>query len=83
MEVSILRREIAKYLNEADERFLKLVYGMMKADKGESSEPYDGLDMVARAEESLKDIAEGRVKSFDEFSQGYDEWKKRKRSNTQ
>jgi hypothetical protein len=67
MEVSILRKEIANYLNEADERFLKLVYGMMQADKGEANEPYEGFDMVTRAEEALKDIAEGKVKSFDEF----------------
>ncbi|WKK80436.2 addiction module protein [Marivirga arenosa] len=33
MSTITLRKELQEYLNNADERFIQLVYGMMQADK--------------------------------------------------
>ena len=35
MSTVTIREELQEYLKKADERFLKLVYGMMQADKSE------------------------------------------------
>lgn len=33
MSIVSIRKELQEYLNDADERFIQLVYGMMQADK--------------------------------------------------
>jgi len=61
MSTITIRKELQEYLKNADERFLKLVYGMMQADKSSS------LLSEAEREELDKRIArhkKGESKSY-------------------
>lgn len=68
-----LKEEIGQYIQHADERFLQLVHGMIKADQT-STVGYQPdatpitvtrQDLIASAEASEQDIKEGRVKSLE------------------
>jgi len=76
-----LREEIGKYIEQADDRFLQLVYGMMKADEV-ATIGYDPdgtaltrVDLLNRAKESNKAIEEGRTKSIDQVRENMKNWK--------
>ena len=61
MSTMTIRKELQEYLNNADERFLNLVYGMMQADK------FSGLLSEAEREELDKRITrhnKGESKSY-------------------
>jgi hypothetical protein len=50
-----LREEINKYLEKADDRFLKLVYGMMAADQEENfTVPEDHKNIIRKRLEDYK-----------------------------
>jgi hypothetical protein len=50
-----LREEINKYLEKADDRFLKLVYGMMTADQEENfTVPEDHKNIIRERLEDYK-----------------------------
>lgn len=42
---------------------------------------YTDEDMIARAESSERDIAEGKTITMDQFKENVENWKKEKRSN--
>jgi len=76
-----IRDEISEYLQHADDRFLKLIHGMIKADQTISPVGYnpDGTpitkeELIARAERSEKDIREGRVKSLKHVREEMKNW---------
>ena len=76
-----LRDEISEYLQRADDRFLKLIHGMVKADQTSVSVGYnpDGTpitkeEMIARAERSERDIREGRVKTSKQVREEMKSW---------
>ncbi len=76
-----LRDEISEYLQHADDRFLKLIHGMIKADQTSVPVGYkpDGTpitkeEMIARAERSEKDIKEGRVKTSKQVREEMKNW---------
>lgn len=41
MKTADLRTELHHFIDKADERVLRLIYGLMKADQEESEEDYD------------------------------------------
>jgi len=65
-----LKEEIGQYIQHADERFLQLIHGMIKADQTSTvgyqpdGTPITKQDLIARAQASEEDIKEGRVKSL-------------------
>ncbi len=75
-----LKEEIGKYLDQADDRFLQLVYGMMKADQGAAiGYDTDGTtitqaDLISRAEASNQAIKEGSTKSIDQVRENMKSW---------
>ncbi|MEX2593045.1 MAG: hypothetical protein WD426_09720 [Anditalea sp.] len=81
MDTARVRKEINEYLQHADDRFLKLIHGMVKADQTTLSVGYkpDGTpitkeEMIVRAEKSEKDISEGRVKTARQVREEMKRW---------
>lgn len=76
-----LRDEISEYLQHADDRFLKLVHGMIKADQTSFPVGYkpDGTpiskeELIARAERSEKNFKEGKVKTSKQLREEIKGW---------
>ncbi|MEO0332299.1 MAG: hypothetical protein AAF223_11555 [Bacteroidota bacterium] len=80
-----LREELHKYIDQADDRILRLVKGMFQAEKEYhvSSEVKLKAEMIRRAEASEQDIAAGRTISASDFKQKLEDWKQKKRSSTE
>jgi hypothetical protein len=81
MNKAKIRQEISEYLQQADDRFLKLIHGMVQADKTASPIGYktDGSpitkeELIARAERSEVDISEGKVKSTKKIRKEMNNW---------
>ncbi len=64
-----IRKEINKYLQMADDRFIMLVYGTIEADRKmvvgftPDNKPITREDLISRARRSEENIKKGRVKS--------------------
>lgn len=76
-----IKAEISEYLQHADDRILKLIHGLIKADQSFSPVGYkvDGTpltkeDLIARAEKSEEDIREGRVKTSKQVREEMKNW---------
>ena len=75
-----IRTEINHYLEKADNRFLQLVYGMIKADQMTvvGANPDGSVitkdDLILRANKSEKDINEGRVQPLKQVQQEMKNW---------
>jgi hypothetical protein len=80
MDTIKMRDEISHYLDSADDRFLQLVHGMIKADQmltvgyNPDGSAITKEDLVLRAEQSEKDIKEGRVKSLKQVQEDMKSW---------
>lgn len=75
-----IKDEINYYLDKADDHFLQLVHGMIKADQT-SVVGYntDGSvitrdDLIVRAERSEQDIKEGRVQGLKQVREETQDW---------
>lgn len=60
MGLTQIREELHQFINQADERVLKLIYGMMKADTGSLLTPGQQQDLDDRIERHKK----GESKSY-------------------
>ncbi len=75
-----IRDKIIYYLDNADDRLLQLVYGMIKADQMSAvgSNPDGSVitkeDLIARAEKSEEDIKERRVQSLKKVQDEIKNW---------
>jgi len=82
MNTARIRQEINEYLQQADDRFLKLIHGMVVADKTSSpvvgyktdGQPITKEELIARAERSEKEISEGRVKTAKQIREEMKNW---------
>tara|TARA_R110000744_G_C19246749_1_gene549811 strand:+ start:517 stop:801 length:285 start_codon:yes stop_codon:yes gene_type:complete len=81
MDTVKIREEISQYLQHADDRVLKLIHGLIKADQIASPVGYkpDGTaitkeELISRAERSEKDIREGRVKTSKQVREELKNW---------
>jgi hypothetical protein len=81
MDTVKIREEISQYLQHADDRVLKLIYGLVKADQASSTvgfkpegSPITKEELAARAESSEKDIREGRVKTSNQVREEMKNW---------
>jgi len=79
MNTSTVRKEIHDYVDGADKRFLTLVHGMIKAEKQSLESPKQ--EMISRAQQSERDIAEGKTISASQFNADFQKWKKEKRES--
>jgi len=76
-EINDLRKEVKKYIDEADERMVKIVYAMLEADK--TSDWWDDIsegekDAIA---EGLKQIKEGKTTPHEVVMAKYSKWLKK------
>jgi len=76
-----IKEEINEYLEHADDRVLKLIHGLIKADQKSSPVGYsmDGKpitkeDLLARAAKAEEDIREGRVKTSKQVREEMKNW---------
>lgn len=81
MDTVKIREEISNYLQHANDRVLKLIHGLIKADQRASPVGYmpDGTpitkeELIVRAERSEKDIREGHVKSSKQVREEMKNW---------
>jgi hypothetical protein len=81
MDTVKIRKEINAYIQKADNRFLNLVYGMIKADQSSRSIGYkpDGNpilkeELITRAKRSEKDIQKNQVKQIDQIRNELKNW---------
>ena len=81
MDTVKIREEISQYLQHADDRVLKLIHGLIKADQISSPVGYrsDGTaitkeELISRAERSESDIREGRVKTSKQVREEMKNW---------
>ncbi len=67
-----LKNQIIEYLQKADDRFIRLVYGMIEADRKmvvgftPDNKPITREDLISRARRSEDDVKRGRVKSSEQ-----------------
>lgn len=75
-----IKDEISHYLDKADDRFLQLVHGMIKADQtsvvgyNANGSEITKDDLIVRAEQSEQDIKEGRVQSLKQLQKEIQNW---------
>lgn len=81
MDTVKIREEISQYLQHADDRVLKLIHGLIKADQLSSPVGYkpDGTTiskeaLISRAERSERDIREGHVKTSKQVREEMKNW---------
>ena len=69
-----LREEVKKYIDDADEHVVKMVYAMLKADS--EADWWDELEEEEKAsiERGLDDLKNGRVISHEEVMKQYPQW---------
>lgn len=73
--VTVLRKDVKKYIETADDRIVKMVHAMLEADS--KSDLWDELpDTVQNdVKEALKQSAAGKGKSHKEIMKKYDKWR--------
>jgi hypothetical protein len=81
MDTVKIREEISQYLQYADDRVLKLIHGLIKADQTSSpvgyksdAKPITKEELIARAERSEKEIREGCVKTSKQVREEMKNW---------
>lgn len=81
MKPSVVIKEIHEYVDQADQRFLTLVYNMVQAEKENQKNSKDELqaEMIRRAEASEMDIVAGRTINVRDFKLKLEAWKTKKR----
>lgn len=73
-EVKILKREVKEYLNHSDERMIRVVHAMLKADN--DTDWWDETTDVQRAsiERGIKDMENGNTIPHEEMVKVYSKW---------
>ncbi len=79
MNAQQIKEEIHDFINQADERFLRLVYSMIESERTESGFFNRTNDeILERAKQSLLSIEEGKTRSIHEFQKDIESWKKKR-----
>lgn len=80
MDTIKIKDEISLYIEHADDRFLQLVYAMIKADQNTvigrqvDGTPISKSELSKRAEKSENDIKEGKVQDLIEVRKEVNDW---------
>lgn len=72
--VNLLRKEVKKYIDTADEKTLKMIHAMLEVEQ--ESDWWDDLSEEAKAsiERGLKDAEAGRVTPHEGVMKKYRKW---------
>lgn len=73
-EIALMKEEVKKYLDTADEKVIKMVHAMLEVDA--QNDWWDDVSDEAKAsiERGLKDAEAGRVTSHKEVMKKYKKW---------
>lgn len=73
-EIALMKKQVKKYLDTADEKIVKMVYAMLEVDA--QKDWWDEVDDEAKAsiERGLKDVEAGRVVSHKSAMKKYNKW---------
>ena len=80
MNTNTIKKKIHDYIDQADERFLRLVYSMVESEEGSPGKDLFATtteDMFNRAKASLSSVEQGKTRNIREFKQEIDTWKKK------
>lgn len=72
--VDVLRREVKQYIDQSDERMVRMVYAMLAADQENDWEERISDDERASIERGIKDMEAGRVIPHEEMKAYYSKW---------
>lgn len=72
--VTILRKNVKKYIETADERVVQMVHALLEADS--QIDLWDELPSTVQqdVEEAIKQSAKGKGKPHDEVMKKYNKW---------
>ncbi len=72
--VTILRKNVKKYIETADERVVKMVHALLEADS--QIDLWDELPSTVQqdVEEAIKQSVKGKGKPHDEVMKKYNKW---------
>lgn len=79
MGITDIRNEIHKYIDHADDRFLRLVYSMVEneqIEKGDHLFSNSTEDMIKRTNASMLSVTKGRTRNIKAFKKEVETWKK-------
>lgn len=73
-EVNVLRREVKKYIDTADQKTLKMIHAMLEVEQ--EADWWDDLSEGAKAsiDRGLKDAEAGRVTPHETVMKKYQKW---------
>ena len=75
-ELKELRREVKKFIDHADERFVRKVYNEAIADADQNADWWDKMpeNIKANVEESLIQASKGEVMTHSQVKKKYPQW---------
>jgi hypothetical protein len=74
-----IKQRIHEFIDEADERFLRLVYSMVESEDAESEFfAKSDNEMIKRAKISIESIDKGKTRSIHAFKKEIDSWKEQR-----
>ena len=77
MDTIQIKQKIHNFIEQADERFLRLIYSMVESEEGKYDDIFTTTadDMVKRAKASMKSIEKGKTRNIRLFKKELDSWK--------
>ena len=79
MNTMQIKQRIHDFIEQADERFLRLVYSMVESEKtGKDLFATTDDEMIKRAKKSLKSVDKGNTRSIHAFKKDIDSWKEKR-----
>jgi predicted transcriptional regulator len=73
-EIALMKKQVKKYLDTADEKIVKMVYAMLEVDAQKDWWDEVGDEAKASIERGLKDVEAGRVVSHKSAMKKYNKW---------
>ena len=73
-EIALMKKQVKKYLDTADEKIVKMVYAMLEVDAQKDWWDEVGDEAKASIERGLKDVEAGRVVLHKSAMKKYNKW---------
>ena len=73
-EIALMKKQVKKYLDTADEKTVKMVFAMLEVDAQKDWWDEVGDEAKASIERGLKDVEAGRVVSHKSAMKKYNKW---------
>ena len=86
MDIEDIKKEIHKYVDIADEHFLRLVHRLVENEQiKEAANAFSSTtdEVVKKAKETLSTVKEGLSKNLQEFEEKFESWKKQQSNKSE